>query len=234
MSWSTGQLSHANTTGGQIFHPAQMRSGACSPTPMPTASSPMLPRPAHLHLKLFCIHITTGATTVWCSVSAWSSSTQYSDRASDGSPDEGGTWSLVVTWAMDIDTVPCCRKAMDPDIVFLGGSTGLGQISPWPQVTVQASHTRLFFIAFESAIPPRFIVHKLLCFSFSPISPPHPCSCTPQPMLVQQWASHPSVSLRPDCLYLGPRFLPSWEATRKSVFFFFKEFLFFKNFMHAA
>lgn len=36
---------------------------------------------------------------------------------------EISTWRLVVTWAMDINTVLCCCSAMDPHIAF-SGSTG--------------------------------------------------------------------------------------------------------------
>lgn len=33
------------------------------------------------------------------------------------------TRSLVVTWVRDVDTDPCCSKAMDPDMA-LSGSKG--------------------------------------------------------------------------------------------------------------
>lgn len=71
---------------------------------------------------------------------------------------------------MDIDIQPRGCMAMDPDMALSGSAS---QISPWPQVTLQASHIMLGLPTLTSPDPTVFTVLRLLCFSFSTISPPH-------------------------------------------------------------
>lgn len=104
-------------------------------TLMPTSSI----RPAFLHPcsgpahpyclgkgwdQLSCIRVTTD-TIIWWPGRDRCSSVRYSDinMASEGQPrPRRSTWSLVVTPAADMDTDPCCRRAMESDMT-LSGST---------------------------------------------------------------------------------------------------------------
>lgn len=79
---------------------------------------------------------------------------------------------LVVIWAMDIYTEPCCCMVTDLDMAF-SGSIGwnhhslrwLPRLLPW-----------LLLSNPKSPDPPLFIVIQLSHFSFCPIPPPHTCT----------------------------------------------------------
>lgn len=79
----------------------------------------------------------------------------------------------VATRGMDINTNPSYNGTMDPDLAF-SGITGLN--IKWPQVAALATHISLFLTALTSQSLLLSTVHELLCFSFSPVSPPHACS----------------------------------------------------------
>lgn len=77
---------------------------------------------------------------------------------------------MVVTWAMEIDTDPCCCMTKDTDMVLSSKvSKDFTMVSSGPQTT----HISLFLPTFVSSDSPPFIVINLFCFSFSPISLPH-------------------------------------------------------------
>lgn len=78
-------------------------------------------------------------------------------------------WSLVVIWATDTNTDPCCCMVTDQTWLSVAART---RTWLWPQVAVQA-HNSLFPFTLVSPNPPFFILLKSFCFPFSPISPPH-------------------------------------------------------------
>lgn len=70
------------------------------------------------------------------------------------------TWSLVVTWAMVISSTQT-RYAVWPRTQTWPSEAIRARISPRPQVTSQATHTRLFFSALRAPDLPLFVALKL-------------------------------------------------------------------------
>jgi hypothetical protein len=86
------------------------------------------------------------------------------------------TWSLVVIWAMDIDTDHCCYMAKDPD---MSHSVSKG----WDFTVASGSRVGFLdqaaFLHLISPVSPPFIMLKMSFYSFLFISPPNTCISPP-------------------------------------------------------